>query len=149
MTDQTINSFRGVHGFLSNFYETLEPIEYEDFPYPTAEHAFATAKTLHPKLRLEIALAPTPGVAKRLGRKAPLRKGWDEMRLDVMTDILRIKFAQPLMRELLLDTGDEELVEGNHWNDRFWGVDQRSGRGLNWLGKILMEIREDIRKERS
>ena len=43
----------------------------------------------------------------------------------------------------LLDTGDTELIEGNNWHDTFWGVCK--GKGQNNLGKILMEVRKDIR----
>lgn len=61
-----------------------------------------------------------------------------------MQDILEAKFDKELpLAEMLLATGDEELVEGNHWNDTFWGVYR--GKGRNELGKILMRIRENLR----
>ena len=48
------------------------------------------------------------------------------------------------LREKLIATGDKELIEGNHWNDRFWGVCR--GKGQNHLGKLLMELREILKK---
>jgi predicted NAD-dependent protein-ADP-ribosyltransferase YbiA (DUF1768 family) len=60
-----------------------------------------------------------------------------------MRDLLRQKFAHPELRRLLLATGDAELVEGNTWGDRFWGV--CAGRGQNHLGRLLMAIRAEIR----
>ena len=59
---------------------------------------------------------------------------------------LRCKFQVPELREKLLATGDEELIEGNWWNDKFWGVCK--GEGCNMLGLILMEVRDYISKLR-
>jgi predicted NAD-dependent protein-ADP-ribosyltransferase YbiA (DUF1768 family) len=36
------------------------------------------------------------------------------------------------------------LTEGNHWGDTFWGVDLRTGKGRNYLGRILMSVRREI-----
>jgi predicted NAD-dependent protein-ADP-ribosyltransferase YbiA (DUF1768 family) len=60
-----------------------------------------------------------------------------------MEELVRRKFADPELAEKLLATGDEELVEGNTWNDRFWGVCR--GEGRNELGKILMRVRAELR----
>ena len=46
----------------------------------------------------------------------------------------------PELRTKLADTEDEELIEGNTWNDTYWGVCR--GVGENHLGKLLMEVRE-------
>lgn len=54
------------------------------------------------------------------------------------------KFSQnPELMELLIATDNALLVEGNKWNDRYWGVDVRTGVGRNHLGKILMKIRSE------
>lgn len=45
---------------------------------------------------------------------------------------------------MLIATGDAILREGNHWGDRFWGVDARTGEGENHLGRLLMELRAEI-----
>ena len=63
----------------------------------------------------------------------------------LMKRLLKMKFAIPELKEMLLATGDEELVEGNYWRDTIWGV--CDGVGENHLGKMLMEIREDLRNE--
>jgi hypothetical protein len=55
-------------------------------------------------------------------------------------ELLAQKFSYPYYRDLLLATGDAELIEGNVWNDVFWGV--CNGIGKNWLGKLLMQVRE-------
>lgn len=138
-----INSFDGKYRFLSNFYK-IGVFTYNEVQYDTTENAFQASKTLDKLKRLEIA-DMTPGQSKRAGREVEMRSDWDVVKLQVMEDILTIKFNQPKLRELLLVTGDEELIEGNTWNDIFWGV--CDGVGENHLGKILMKIRSRLNKE--
>ena len=64
-----------------------------------------------------------------------------------MEEIVRAKFSQnPKLKAELLATGEAQLIEGNTWNDRYWGVDVRSGIGKNHLGKILMKVRSELKK---
>ena len=65
----------------------------------------------------------------------------------VQRGFLEQKFSNPQLRQMLVDTGDEELIEGNTWGDVIWGV--YKGVGTNWLGKLLMEIREKAKNEKS
>jgi ribA/ribD-fused uncharacterized protein len=142
-----ISEFNGEYRFLSNFYSA--PTLYEGILYRTSEHAFQAAKTLIQAQREEIRDLLTPGEAKKYaGKKGPirLRDGWNEMRIDVMRQVLRSKFTSVQnehLKERLLDTGDAELIEGNTWGDVFWG--QVNGQGENWLGRLLMELRADLR----
>ena len=62
-----------------------------------------------------------------------------------MEDLLRQKFNQEPYKELLLRTKDYELIEGNTWNDRFWGV--CNGTGRNMFGELLMKIRDELWEE--
>lgn len=141
---KTIDSFSGEYRFLSNFYPA--EIEYGGKRYPTLEHAFQAAKTLCPTERELVRQAKTPGRAKQLGRRVTLVPEWDQIKIGVMRDLLRKKFRDMVLRAELLSTGDAELVEGNTWRDMYWGVYQ--GKGENWLGKLLMEIRKEIRNGR-
>lgn len=136
-----INSFEGEYAFLSNFYE--HPISNGVITFPTNEHYFQAMKTLEDDERLAIARAATPGQAKRMGRSVNLRPDWESIKLDVMETAVRIKFTDPELAAKLIATGDEELIEGNWWNDTFWGV--CNGVGENHLGKILMKVRADIK----
>lgn len=138
-----IKEFRGDNRFLSNFYPAI--VSYEGKKYPTSEHAFQAAKTLD-KLAIEkIRMAKTPGKAKRLGRKVVLRDDWDTVRILIMERIVRSKFSNDTaLKEKLLATGDQELIEGNHWGDTFWGVCE--GIGENNLGKLLMRVRKYLRE---
>jgi ribA/ribD-fused uncharacterized protein len=83
--------------------------------------------------------------SKKLGRKIELRSDWNEIKDKVMEYLIRIKFRNKELRRRLLATGEQLLIEGNYWNDRYWGVDLKSGIGENRLGKILMKVRKDIR----
>lgn len=73
--------------------------------------------------------------------KAP---GWDdEMKDNVMREILRAKARQhEYVRRKLPESGDRELVENSH-RDPYWGWGE-NGDGLNKLGKLWMEVREEI-----
>ena len=143
-----IKKFDGEYAFLSNF--ALSPIVYEGIVYPTVEHAFQAAKTLDMTQRFEIANLETPGAAKRAGRQVKLREDWEEVKEQVMEDCLRAKFQDPGLREQILLTGDEFLIEGTTWHDQYWGIctcDKCGGNGRNRLGYLLMKIREEIRDE--
>lgn len=134
-----ILSFRDEYFFLSNFYPV--EIKLDGIVYPNAEAAFQAQKTLDVEERRKFSMLKNPVQAKRLGRKVKLRDDWEEVKLDIMTEVVSQKFLQhPHLIEMLLQTGDEELVEGNKWGDRFWGVCK--GKGENHLGKILMKIRD-------
>lgn len=136
-----IGPFTGPYSFLSNFAQI--EIRLPDGTYPTVEHAFQASKTDDPEERAHVRAAPTPAGAKQRGKKVRLRPDWETVKVSIMEGLVRQKFADPALREQLLATGDEELVEVNTWNDRFWGVCK--GKGTNNLGKILMKIRAEIR----
>ncbi len=147
----TIRSFRNT--FLSNFYglkpgEERLSIVFEDVVYPTVEHAYVAAKLTDPSLREEVRLLPKSSQAKSFLKDRGLneRIGWDEMKLAVMEDLVRQKFAHPKLAAMLLATSDEELIEGNTWHDTFWGVDAETGEGQNHLGRIQMKLRDELRR---
>lgn len=139
----TIDSFRGDFGFLSNFFESS--IWIDGVQYKTVEHAYQAAKAHDEVTKKMIREAKTPAIAKKLGYSCQLPPDWEDRKVEVMRRLVREKFKNPLLRAMLLVTEDAELVEGNTWNDRFWGVCR--GVGHNWLGRILMEIREECKKE--
>jgi N-glycosidase YbiA len=139
-----IDAFTGPHFFLSNFSES--PVEFEGDLYPTVEHAYAAAKTQEPDERERIRFATTPGEARRIGRQITLRSGWDDVRVEVMRDLLAKKFAAGSELALKLQaTGSAELREGNTWGDRFWGVCR--GQGRNQLGQLLTQRRNELRRD--
>lgn len=136
-----INEFRGKYYFLSNFYES--PVTYEGITYRNNEAAFQAAKVTDTNVREKFSNLD-PSSAKRKGRNVQLRHGWDQIKFDIMYEIVKAKFEQNHeLREKLLSTGDSHLEEGNTWGDRIWGT--VSGKGQNNLGKILMRVRGELR----
>ena len=133
-----IDDFHGENFFLDNFYPVS--VQWRGTVYPSSEHAFQAAKCKHPADRLKFT-ALSAGYAKAFGNRIPLRQDWENIKLGIMTEIVHLKFNQnPELIEKLLDTGGALLVEGNTWNDTFWGVCK--GTGQNHLGKILMYLRD-------
>jgi ribA/ribD-fused uncharacterized protein len=147
-----IDDFSGAYNGLSNFAPAQ--VTLDGVSYPTVEHAYQAAKNLEPEMRESIRAASTPELARKMGRKLAQRPDWPEVRVEVMRDLVRQKFSgRPDLKVVLLATGDAELVEGNTWHDNFWGRCRCSRcvatPGLNWLGRILMEVREGLGKEGS
>lgn len=89
-----------------------------------------------------------PSKSKEIGRKVPIRPDWEQVKIGIMEEIVRQKFVQnPELAASLLETGDKVLIEGNRWGDICWGVDTRTWQGENHLGKILMKIRNELKKQ--
>lgn len=146
-----IDKFDGEYAFLSNFYPS--PFTVDGITYPTVEHWFQAWKCKDEVQFKAIAKAKTPGEAKRIGRHCALRPDWERIKISVMYDGLKQKFANPELKEKLLATGDQELVEGNTWHDNTWGNCTCSKcadiEGKNILGHILMDVRYELSKENS
>jgi ribA/ribD-fused uncharacterized protein len=140
-----VREFQKEYHFLSNFHEA--PVEYDSRIWPSVEHAYQAAKTKDRVQQMAILQAETPGEAKKLGRKCTVRPDWNEIKFQVMLDIVRQKFKDPDLKEALLCTGSAHLQEGNDWNDTYWGVDLKTGKGHNNLGKILMRVRLEIQDD--
>lgn len=140
-----IKEFRGYFYFLSNFYSV--DVFLDGTKYPSVEHAYQAAKTLNRTDRLRILRAKEPGFAKRLGRKVVLRPDWEDIKIDVMYNLLKQKFDKSVTNHFLIATYPKEIEEGNHWHDNFWGNCYCSKckhvKGQNHLGKLLMKIREE------
>jgi ribA/ribD-fused uncharacterized protein len=137
-----IASFSGEYRFLSNFW--IAPVDYEGIVYPSSEHAYQAAKTLNKDLRGAFAEITSPAEVKRLAQTIALRPDWDDVKINVMRDIVTAKFEQnPDLMKMLMATKGHDLIEGNTWGDTFWG-ECPIGKGRNELGKILMSIRDDI-----
>lgn len=136
------------HGYFSNF--APYPIKLKRKRWPTSEHYFQAQKFAGTEHEGLIRKAQTPMTAARMGRdrKRPIRRDWESVKDDIMRDAVYAKFAQHHdLRQLLLDTGDAELIEHTA-NDSYWG-DGGDGSGSNMLGIILMEVRDAIRNEQS
>ena len=134
------NSHEMKYGFLSNFYPCA--VEYNGMRFKSAEAAFQSQKDPSRQEEFE---QYSPSEAKYYGRKGELRPDWEQVKDQIMADILMAKFSQnPELRKRLLKTGDEELVEKTWWHDTYWGIcdcERCRCRGKNKLGELLMELR--------
>jgi N-glycosidase YbiA len=114
--------------------------------WPTSEHYFQAQKFADPEHKKHVGLAKTPKEAANRGRdrSMPLRPDWESVKDDVMRRAVLRKFETHAdIREILLGTGDEPIVE-NAPGDFYWGCGA-DGTGKNMLGRILVEVRMILR----
>ena len=138
-----IKEFKNQYFFLSNFYEC--PIYYNKLVFCNAEAAFQAQKVINEKDQYKF-INLNASQARKLGKTVQLRKDWEEIKDNVMYEIVKRKFTvNKELQQKLIDTKDEELVEGNWWHDTYWGIDSKTGIGKNKLGKILMKVREEVK----
>ena len=134
------------YGVFSNF--SRHAITLKSKTWPTTEHYFQAQKFADTPYEERVRLTESPRFAANMGRNRSLslRSDWEQVKDDVMRDAIRAKFTQyPDLKKILLDTGDDEIVE-HTTNDSYW-ADGGDGSGKNMLGKILMEIREELKNK--
>ncbi len=132
------------YGCFSNF--SKHPFELDNKLWPTSEHYFQAQKFAGTEYEEHIRLTATPMDAANMGRdrKLPLRKDWEIVKDEIMRKAVMAKFrANEDARKILLSTGNEELIE-NTTKDYYWGCGD-NGTGRNMLGRILMEVRAELR----
>lgn len=131
--------FRNEYWFLSNMFPC--ELQVNGLTFTCAESCFQSFKTTDPEERKRF--QNLNGFdAKKLGRKIKLRPDWNDIRIDVMKAVIKVKFKQhPELTKKLISI-KEPIVEDNTWNDTFWGV--CNGKGANNLGKILESVRDSL-----
>jgi len=138
--------FRGKYHQLSNFFPA--GFQKDGKRWPTAEHYFQAMKFkgVDEDYVERIRLAKTPELAKQMGRtrKIPIRWNWRVIKEKVMYEALKLKFANPAMKEALLRTKKQGLIENSP--DEYWGIG-KSGQGQNRLGILLMRLRKELKKK--
>jgi ribA/ribD-fused uncharacterized protein len=133
-----IDNFSGKYAFLSNFYEI--PLVIYGLRFLNSEAAYQSQKCLNPE-HVKGFQNLTANSAKRKGRSVPIKPNWNQIKEEVMWEVLQAKFNQNSeLIKLLLETRNEELIEGNTWGDTYWGV--CNGVGKNRLGVMLMYLRD-------
>lgn len=140
--DILFNSKTPDWSWLSNF--SPHPVAY----FPTAEHAYQACKSTDPKVWAEIAELSTPTAAKAAGYKLHIRSDWSDIKIPAMRKVLRYKFKDLTLEEMLRMTGTSQLIHYAPWGDMFWGVD-KTHTGSNMQGQLLMELRDRLRRERA
>jgi ribA/ribD-fused uncharacterized protein len=134
----------------AEIYSNLHPaiVWVDGDQYPSVEHGYQASKTALLDQRRLILREDAAG-AKRIGKFVRLRPDWGQgnppVKVLVMRELLQQKFAPGShFAKALLGTWPGELAEGNWGHDTFWGV--TSNGGANWLGRLLMDHREDLRR---
>lgn len=148
MSQDLITSFKGRNYFLSNFSKSK--IEYDGYTYENAEAAFHAQKNDSSTYK-HLMQFQDPSTAKKEGRRVKLREDWEEVKDDIMYQVVKAKFTQnELLKKKLISTKDAMLIEGNTWHDNYWGVclcnkcNERKAEGFNKLGEILMKVRSEL-----
>ena len=130
----------------TNFYRA--PIELDGHRWPTTEHYFQAQKFIGTPYYDYIRSLASPKeaflVPRNLQASKWVRADWMSVKDDIMLKALRAKFTQnDHLKHILLDTKQRELVEHTS-NDTYWG-DGGDGSGQNKLGKLLMQVRTEIK----
>jgi hypothetical protein len=146
LNQQKILEFKNEYAFLSNF--CYSPFIIGDINYLTNEHFYQANKTINKDEFQYILDSDTPAIAKRRGKEINIDPNWDNIKNRVMYIGVYNKFIQNnKLRFMLINTENAELIEGNYWNDRYWGICLKTNEGENHLGKILMSIRKFLSYE--
>jgi predicted NAD-dependent protein-ADP-ribosyltransferase YbiA (DUF1768 family) len=128
-------------GYLSNDVPT--PIVVNGIQYPSVTHAYWSLSTNDPAAAEAIRLAPRASEATRLGAEARRKDGWPDIRLAMMTNLVRAKFDQhPDLASKLLATGHARIRGAYTLSGSYW---QGGTQGRNWLGRILELMRSELR----
>jgi len=136
------------YGVFSNLF--VRQMEFEGRTFKTAEHAYQFGKPRNELVRNWLMAAPSPALLAMAAHGLyswDIAPGWSTQRRTRMYRVVTAKFVQHEdLARILLDTGDARIVEtatvDNEVNRR-WG--EVNGRGKNWLGLILMQVRYDLR----
>ena len=143
MSTCEINSFKGEYKWLSNML--ICTFRYRGVAWKSVEHFYQAMKTIDVKERESIRCVYSPYEAKKMGKGITIRADFADLKISIMREGIKAKFTQnKALGKLLVDTGDIKIVEGNYWNDTYWGVCR--GVGQNNLGILLMELRGELRK---
>jgi ribA/ribD-fused uncharacterized protein len=139
-TESMVKGFFGDYRWLSNYH--VSPVVYEGIEYGSSEAAYQSAKCDDSYVKSQFQKL-SPLESKQYSKKIPLKRGWDNIKKDVMYKVLVSKFTlSPELGQMLIDTGEKYLEETNYWGDTFWGVCE--GKGKNTLGQLLMQIRKEL-----
>jgi hypothetical protein len=140
-----IEQFQGEYRWLSNFAKCT--IELDGRIYPSVENAYQSAKCEDQNWK-RYCETHRSGECKKMSYRIGLIEDWDIIKVKIMKKCLQQKYHREPYRSLLLKTGNEKIQEGNFWNDRFWGIDLKTNTGQNLLGQMIMDIREELSKEK-
>ena len=133
----------------TNFYE--RGFKLDGLSWKTSEHYFQAQKFVDKNCLIgqNVKDQPSAREAFQIARKNDglKRADWESAKVDIMKTCLKAKFTQNKdLEALLVGTGNAKLIEHTS-NDKYWG-DGDDGSGQNMLGRLLMELREELKKNK-
>lgn len=129
----------------SNFSSFV--MEWKGKLWPSSEYVYQSERFMDEKIKEKIRNMRSSHDAFKFAQenKHLQVRNWDEIKVSIMKDILREKVKQhPYVMKKLIQSGDRELIEDS-WRDDFWGWGENKG-GKNMLGKLWMEVREEVKR---
>lgn len=140
-----IDRFKGEYSWLSNM-ASCKPFIVKGITYNSVENWYQASKTHNVGIKDKISKM-NPYDSKNYGGIIGKRADWSKVKKEVMKVGIDYKFNQDNFKNLLLNTGNIELIEGNYHGDTYWGVDLRTSQGKNELGQMIMNKRIEIFEE--
>lgn len=140
-----IYKFRNEYSWLSNFYPC--EVELEGIKYSSVENAYMSAKSNDSKWK-EFCRTNSAKEVKKKSKEIELIDNWNKKKISIMKKLLEQKFNQFPFNQKLLATKNQNIIEGNEWNDEFWGINLKKNPnyGENMLGRLIMSIRSKLKK---
>lgn len=142
-TDTHVFFYEQEYYVLSNF--SAFRLQWKGVDFDTSEHAYHCEKFYDRRVKEEILAARSAHDAFKIaGENKHLRRpDWDDIKLDIMLNILREKANQhEYVYRKLMETGDRILVEDS-WRDSYWGWGENH-YGQNMLGRLWMIVRNEL-----
>lgn len=150
--------FWGNNDIYSNFF--YAPFRHQGLAFKWSEQAIMYRKAKFfgaDAIANQILKAQTPKQCKDLGRSRQIpfnETAWVAVRELIYKEVLLDKFSNPQLKRKLLETDEKILVEASPF-DKIWGIGLAEDhpnaeipskwKGLNLLGKVLMEVRKELK----
>lgn len=147
------------HKEFSNMHEA--PIQVDGITFPTVEHYFQWSKAKlfgDAEIQNKILKTASPKSVKSYGKKVKGfdEEAWNEKKDSVMRTAVKAKLMQhPDILKKLRDTGTRPIAEADP-RGKYWGIgtssetskakDPSRWPGQNKMGKILMELRDELKE---
>lgn len=136
---------------LTNYF--LCKIKLDNLIFSSSEAAYHSEKFLDHDIKI-LMTKLSPDESKHVSRELTrfIRPDWDDIKYNIMKKVVLEKFKQNTdCLEELLNTNNMELIEDTTgWHDNIWGecscAECKEKEHKNLLGKILMEIRDELKE---
>lgn len=143
--------FKKEYFWLSNMCKFDTPYKTKHGELPTGEHMYQYAKSKDTSWRKKVCGISNPYEVRKLSRDPDvcvLREDWEEIKDDVMFEVIAYKFSNhnDSLLEKLLSTDGFGIVHGNYHNDLYWGYCLKTNNGEDRLGKLIMDRRNHYLK---